>query len=689
MEKIDIQNMALVEETKTMIKQMKNEQLSYKLKEYQRKIENYREIQSQVKELKMSINNTLDKVQCNIDQKITQMENELEQSESKIQVSSFEEDVTLLSKNYKGSFSFELPKQLDKSIDDNSYVDSIQQQLQFIIKCPILIQINQTLEKTKVEDEHSEIKQLQLNSKKDENTQKTPSLNIQCNKHGKEIIMFNLNSDKTKLSRLACVECIQSNDPIKYTTINDANYKWNEYLGQTSDQVKQFQNQRCSKQIQIIQILEEIKQKYNSTISEIINKVNIQYSMFSQNDNNEQFNENMIYQMNIDQINELTEILSQTDKFQALFEKQFNIQKEDLNQFEMIQNNLGKLLQNDLLSTNKINMIIKEQSLNESVQEESHIQNKQSIKLLNLQVQHLKIYQDIIKAAQHQYEQIMLTINNLSTEFKDVQLQQFNQFVSQLDQDCSLIIKLTQFDKIQAELHQNKQDKEYLFDQIKQNENIIQLNQQMIIDFKKHHEEQIIIITDLKNQKEQLSIKLKEYELQEKQFEIKLQEKEGDLERCQKSIQKNEQIVQQLQQTVQLSSFSKQLTFSTTYKHNKCSVTQNAKLIETSSDGWQCCMCDQMIPKNGVIFFAFKIIEMSYIMIGIGFKDIVQSKNYTDCYSLGGGTYNSHCQGYCYNHDQQDKNAKQIAFAFSTNDIIIVEVDIEKKYVKWTKQIHK
>ncbi|CAD8177364.1 unnamed protein product [Paramecium octaurelia] len=97
-------------------------------------------------------------------------------------------------------------------------------------------------------------------------------------------------------------------------------------------------------------------------------------------------------------------------------------------------------------------------------------------------------------------------------------------------------------------------------------------------------------------------------------------------------------------------------------------------------------MCDQMVPKNGVIKFAVQIIQFSYIMIGIGFRDIVQSKGYQDCYSIGGGTYNIHCHGFCYNHDQQDKDSKQIAFKFSTNDIIIVEVDIEKKYVKWTKQ---
>ncbi|CAD8215407.1 unnamed protein product [Paramecium octaurelia] len=256
------------------------------------------------------------------------------------------------------------------------------------------------------------------------------------------------------------------------------------------------------------------------------------------------------------------------------------------------------------------------------------------------------------------------------------------------------MIKITQFDKIQDELNQNKQDKESLLEQIKQNETTIQLNEQMIIDFKKHDEEQIKIIQDLKNEKQELSIKLKEFEQQKISFEVKLQEKKETQKDANNQFKRMKKLLnhynklwynQYLYQK-QDCQLSKYLTFSTTYKHNTCSVTQNGKVIENNSGFWYCCMCDQMIPKNGKIQFAFKIIELSYLMIGIGFRDIVQSKNYDHCYSIDGGTYNIYSEGYCYNHDQQDKNGKQITFPFSRNDIIIVEVDMEKKYVKWTKQ---
>ncbi|CAD8112411.1 unnamed protein product [Paramecium sonneborni] len=211
---------------------------------------------------------------------------------------------------------------------------------------------------------------------------------------------------------------------------------------------------------------------------------------------------------------------------------------------------------------------------------------------------------------------------------------------------------------------------------------------------------QIVIgtkLNDLNGEKNWFLMKL------EKTQNCLVQEIEGFIQKFKKEMQeiqsliikkefKSQPLIQSdtnLENPNQQWQFSQQLTFSTTYKHSSCSVTQKSgKVIENNLYDWQwyCCMCDQMIPKNDVIQFAFKIIEIGYIMIGIGFRDIVQSKGYYQCYQIGGGTYNIANCGYCYNHDQQDKNNKRIAFPFTTNDIIIVEVDIVKKYVKWTKQ---
>ncbi|CAD8064191.1 unnamed protein product [Paramecium sonneborni] len=140
------------------------------------------------------------------------------------------------------------------------------------------------------------------------------------------------------------------------------------------------------------------------------------------------------------------------------------------------------------------------------------------------------------------------------------------------------------------------------------------------------------------------------------------------------------------QNLIKIQDYSQSLKFSTMYKHNNCQVSYDGKVIETKNGGWQCCMCDQIIPKDYKIQFAIKIIEMGYIMIGIGVRDIVQSQGFRNCYEIGGGTYNIQYSGSCWNHDQQDKQGQQISFPFSINDIIIVEVDIQNKYVKWNKQ---
>ncbi|CAD8106467.1 unnamed protein product [Paramecium sonneborni] len=96
-----------------------------------------------------------------------------------------------------------------------------------------------------------------------------------------------------------------------------------------------------------------------------------------------------------------------------------------------------------------------------------------------------------------------------------------------------------------------------------------------------------------------------------------------------------------------------------------------------------------MIPKLGVTKFAFKISEISYIMIGVGIREIVkiaimkivviQEEVFKRIYCI----YNP---GYCYSRDQKEIDNKYIGWGFSTNDIIIFEVDMKNKYVKQTKQ---
>ncbi|CAD8196230.1 unnamed protein product [Paramecium pentaurelia] len=134
--------------------------------------------------------------------------------------------------------------------------------------------------------------------------------------------------------------------------------------------------------------------------------------------------------------------------------------------------------------------------------------------------------------------------------------------------------------------------------------------------------------------------------------------------------------------------YNKSLSFSNTYKHTNCQLSEGGKVVaETSNNSYFCfCLCEQAIPKTGKIQFAFQMISGSYFMVGIGFRDIMQKNNYYNCYQTGYGTYLIQCGGCTYSHHNKDLNGKSLSFQFTNNDIIIIEVCIEHKYIKWSRQ---
>ncbi|CAD8129223.1 unnamed protein product [Paramecium sonneborni] len=133
-----------------------------------------------------------------------------------------------------------------------------------------------------------------------------------------------------------------------------------------------------------------------------------------------------------------------------------------------------------------------------------------------------------------------------------------------------------------------------------------------------------------------------------------------------------------------IQSYNKSLSFSNTYKNSNCSITEAGKVVaEVSNNGWYYCLCEQAIPKTGKIQFAFQMISGS-CMVGIGFKEIMQTNNYSDCYETG--TYLIDNDRYSFSHHNKDVHNEQLSFSFTTNDIIIIEVCIEHKYIKWNKQ---
>ncbi|CAD8114433.1 unnamed protein product [Paramecium primaurelia] len=98
-EKIDIQNMALMDETKILIKEMKSEQQTLKIKENQIRIENLKQIECLIKQFKVQIEDVIDKILINIHSRIQTIEQDLEEYDSKSKIYKFEDEFEILSKH--------------------------------------------------------------------------------------------------------------------------------------------------------------------------------------------------------------------------------------------------------------------------------------------------------------------------------------------------------------------------------------------------------------------------------------------------------------------------------------------------------------------------------------------------------------------------------------------------------------
>ncbi|CAD8128556.1 unnamed protein product [Paramecium sonneborni] len=201
---------------------------------------------------------------------------------------------------------------------------------------------------------------------------------------------------------------------------------------------------------------------------------------------------------------------------------------------------------------------------------------------------------------------------------------------------------------------------------------------------------------NLKNQFEQdKTAIIKKYEEEQnkvkQEFDENLTKQKSQLQQALSKLDqidkvKLEQEKQNKLELEKIQQYNKSLSFSNTYKNTNCSVTEAGKLVAdiANNGNYNFCLCEQAIPKTGKIQFAFQMISGSSFMIGIGFREIMQKNNYQNCYNAG--TYLISYGGYTCSHHNKDVHDKQLSFGFKTNDIIIIEVCIEHKYIKWIRQ---
>ncbi|CAD8172211.1 unnamed protein product [Paramecium pentaurelia] len=367
------------------------------------------------------------------------------------------------------------------------------------------------------------------------------------------------------------------------------------------------------------------------------------------------------YKNQINFIKEIQELIDQAKKYQCqlnLFDQTITIYQQHVQKIEYIQQNIQIKTQDQT---------IKSEQLKSQYSKLQNILNEYSNKFDNNSVQ-LKKY-CTIKQLENDIIKLNEAYKKLEVESNALQYQIENNFISSQEQ---------QFEQKLNEINGKLQLKE------KEQKDIIEQYQQTILDntnVKKQYElDKMAIMKKLEDEQNKLK---QEFNQNLSQKESELKEALSKLDQINKI--KLEQEKQNKIELEKIQQYNKSLSFSNTYKHNNCELSECTKLVaEVANNGYFFCLCEQAIPKTGKIQFAFQILSGSYFHVGIGFRDIMQKNNYQDCYQTG--TYLIRQDGYTYSHHNKDLYHKKLSFQFTNNDIIIIEVCIEHKYIKWSRQ---
>ncbi|CAD8099171.1 unnamed protein product [Paramecium primaurelia] len=181
------------------------------------------------------------------------------------------DDIKLLSSCYQEDGKLASPS---PNIDYKEIVESLIQ----IRK--LLKQLENFEQLQDVDKEIQKIEQIcQINLEFDEIQKKTPALNLTCDNHKMEIIMFNLNQDQFEQTNpFLCVECTQDlltrgNKAVSNTiSLMKAEEKWNEYIKEQMEK----RSQRQSRLNQAIAFIKKLQEKQNSELNKMIQSLNEQ-----------------------------------------------------------------------------------------------------------------------------------------------------------------------------------------------------------------------------------------------------------------------------------------------------------------------------------------------------------------------------------------------------------------------------
>ncbi|CAD8174761.1 unnamed protein product [Paramecium pentaurelia] len=546
-----------------------------------------------------------------------------------------------------------------------------------------------------------------------QNESKTPSLSRISSHHKKEIIMIDMDTQEKEIEkRLACIDCISENPLIKYSTIENVNKQWKEYSSESERILKEYKKESKEKKAELFNQIGQMRKNYNQKLNEIYDKLfTDQYLCIDKTKESNQIKKNSIQalddqQLLKDQSNWQKRKMQHQIKQQQMQKKEIENHLELLKQYDQqdIQQSLDifrgiSIERNFIIQlSDTISQIQKSVQKDENYKD--YINLIQEIELMidqakkyqsqfNLFDQTIQLYQkhfQIIKQIKSniqskttdqtnkseqliksQYQNLQNIINDYENTFENNSKQLKKFYTKQLNlQKKEFEEKITDLNKKLEMMEKEYQNLKKQLDQVNQDN----------INLKKQFQQDNINL--LKEQQDQQN------KLQES-FNQKMVQKDSELKTVQTKLNKINKKLEidkmELEKNLQ---FQKGQTFSNNYKHNDIVISDNGKIVDIDINTEGYCMCEKVIPKIGIIHFEIEILRISsWCEIGIGFREMIKQNGYQGD-GQGKGSYLLKEQGGTYFHHSNNTTQGK-AFKFQVNYIIIMEVNVEYKYIKWTK----
>ncbi|CAK63415.1 unnamed protein product (macronuclear) [Paramecium tetraurelia] len=549
-ERIQGNNIVLLSEAIEMIKELKNKYKDEEVKKKQETLNSVQNLQCSVSKVNDHFTQVFDKLQNKINESISSNEQEIEQKKTSFDELSLDKDIETLSQIYNGNSNCEPIKQEFNLEGFTQMLDKIQSDLSMMSNTQQFSQIFESIYQIK-----SQFQIGQLIPKRRFEKHETPTLKYLCSQHGKKIMMINLSQNESEQCGLACEKCIQQFPKREYITVEDANTKWKELKGQQKLMISKYNNGRYSKFNSAIKSIQQLKDIYNQTLSDIIQQLERQRNM---NQSTKKDNSNVvedIYELDEQEVLKIVEFLSQKDKNQKVKLEQQEQDQVDLIFYQNLKQNLENLVKYDLLTKHNLIRIHNQDQCDEFsitgiISENEYDRNSDS-KAFIKKFSQLEQYCSIFEDSCNFYKNLQKEIDDLQEKgqlsylfIEDQQQKQYQSFELYSKKMKSLIMveeHQKQISTLEQELNQYKQSQQTVQAQLDEsnqkietlNSKIDQLNQQ---------------ITQLQKDKSQLNES--NQSLNKQIEELKQQITKAQKESSEQLNQKNQEInsLQQFQQ---------------------------------------------------------------------------------------------------------------------------------------------